>query len=186
MNQVFLLLSFYSLILAWVTSKVLPSIRNYGQYELFDNPNNNMFKIENETDLHCKVVQYIRRFYPDSIIIAGLGENQDTPQKRISSWRKGYAEGQPDMIVNNHKDFNVLCIEFKNPNNNDNITEAQKEMKKRYRNEGYKFIISNDYEGIVRILNEYMNGLRIPCRLCRKQFISNSTLQFHIQKFHPT
>lgn len=131
-------------------------------------------------------MQYIRGFYPDSIIIAGLGENQDTSQKRISSWRKGYAERQPDMIVNNHKDFNVLCIEFKNPNNNDNITEAQKEMKKRYRNEGYKFIISNDYEGIVRILNEYMNGLRIPCRLCRKQFISNSTLQFHIQKFHPT
>ena len=39
----------------WVTSQVLPSIRKYGQYNLFDNPNNNMFKIENETDLHCKV-----------------------------------------------------------------------------------------------------------------------------------
>lgn len=141
-----------------------------------------MFKIEKETDLHCKVVQYTRRFYPESIIIAGLGENQDTPQKRISSWRKGYAEGQPDMIVHSHKDFKGLCIEFKNPNNNYKITEAQKEMKKRYRNEGYKFIISNDYDGIVCIVNEHMNGLRIPCRLCRKQFISNNSLQSHIQK----
>ena len=29
-----------------------------------------MFKIENETDLHCKVVQYIRRFYSKAIIVA--------------------------------------------------------------------------------------------------------------------
>ena len=58
----------------WVFSQVLPSIRKYWQYKLFHNPNNNMFRIENETDLHCKVVQYIRRFYPDAIIIAVLGE----------------------------------------------------------------------------------------------------------------
>ena len=60
---------------------MLPSIRKYGQYKLFDNPNNNMFKIENETDLDYKVVQYIRQFYPEAIIIAGLGENQDTATK---------------------------------------------------------------------------------------------------------
>ena len=65
----------------WVTSQVLPSKRKYGQFKLFDNPNNNMFEIENETDLHCKVVQYIRRFYPDTIVVAGLGEYQDTPGK---------------------------------------------------------------------------------------------------------
>ena len=54
-----------------------------------------MFKIENETDLHFKVVQYIRHFYSDAIIIDGLGENQDTAAKRIaitiksaeSNWR---------------------------------------------------------------------------------------------------
>lgn len=47
-----------------------------------------MFKIENETDLHCKVVQYIRGFYPETIMTAGLGENQDTATKRINSWKK--------------------------------------------------------------------------------------------------
>ena len=40
----------------WVFSTVLPSIRKYGLYKLFDNPKNKMFKIENETDLHCKSV----------------------------------------------------------------------------------------------------------------------------------
>ena len=31
---------------------------------------------------------YIRRFYPEAIMIAELGENQDTPTKRINSWNK--------------------------------------------------------------------------------------------------
>ena len=113
---------FYSLLLSsklktaikfkhWVTSKVLPSIRKYGQYKLFDNPNNEMFKIENETDLHGKVVDYVRRFYPEAIIVAGLGDLQDTPSKRIDSWKKGCTKGQPDlMIINYRKDFSGCCI----------------------------------------------------------------------------
>ena len=94
MNQVFMLLyllqnSKQQKNLRLGLSKVLPSIRKYGQYKLFDNSDNNMFKIENETDLHYKVVQYISRFYPEAIIVAGRGENQDTSQKRINSWKKG-------------------------------------------------------------------------------------------------
>jgi len=59
-----------------------------------------MFKIiANETDLHYKVVQYIRRFHSNAILVAGLGENQDTPAKRIDSWRKGYTKGQPDIMA---------------------------------------------------------------------------------------
>ena len=47
-----------------------------------------MIMIGNETDLHYKVVDMIRRFYPDSILAAGLGENQDTEDKRLDSYRK--------------------------------------------------------------------------------------------------
>ena len=83
----------------WVFSQVLPSIRKYGQYKLFDNPNNHMFKTENETDLHYKVVQYIRHFYPEAIIVPGLGELQDTPNKRIDAWKKGYLKGQGDLLI---------------------------------------------------------------------------------------
>lgn len=87
----------------WVFEKVLPSIRKYGQYKLFDNPNYKMFKIENETDLHCKVVEYIHRFYQEVIIVAGLGELQDTSSKRISSWKKGYMKGQPNNFYYDHE-----------------------------------------------------------------------------------
>ena len=121
---------FYSLVLSskletakkfkhWITSEVLPSIRKYGYYKLFESPNNKMFKIENEMDLHTKVVELIRNFYPDALLVPGLGENQDTSEKRINSWKKGYQRGQPDlMVLNNHRDFKGLCIEFKSPTNN--------------------------------------------------------------------
>ena len=110
----------------WVTSQVLPSIRKFGYYKLFDNPNNKMFNIANEMDLHCKVVQLMRNYYPDAIMVAGLGENQDTANKRIISWKKGYLRGQPDlMILNCHKDFHGLCIEFKSPTNKYQIFQSQ-------------------------------------------------------------
>ena len=102
----------------WVFNTVLPSIRKYGYFKKFDNPNNKMFKIENETDLHYKVVQLIRNYYPNSILVAGLGENQDTEEKRLDSYKKGYQRGQPDlMILDYHKYYKGLCIEFKSTKN---------------------------------------------------------------------
>lgn len=52
---------------------------------MFHTPKKLVFKIENENDLHCKVVNYIRRFYEKA-----LGGNQDTSEKRIDSHRQGY------------------------------------------------------------------------------------------------
>ncbi len=36
-------------------------------------------------DLHQKVVSYISKFYPDVLMNASIGENQDTSEKRITS-----------------------------------------------------------------------------------------------------
>ena len=131
------------------------------------------------------VVQYIRRFYPEAIMIAELGENQDTPTQRINSWKKGYMKGQPDIItMNNHKEFHDLCIEFKSPTYNYKICEAQLEMKKRYKQNGYRFLISNDYDDIIAYLNIHMWGVRIPCRYCSNQFWSKKTYKTHVKRFH--
>ena len=128
---------FYSLLLSskletakkfkrWITSEVLPSIRKFGQYKLFDSPWNKMIMISNEKELYYKVVNLIRNYYPDSIIVAGLGENQDTEEKRLDSYKKGYSRGQPDlMILDYHKDYKGLCIEFKSPTNIYEVTESQ-------------------------------------------------------------
>ena len=187
---------FYSLLLSskletakkfkhWVTSQVLPSIRKYGYYKMFDNPNNKMFKIENETDLHYKVVQLIRNYYPDSILVAGLGENQDTEDKRLDSYKKGYQRGQPDlMILDYHREYKGLCIEFKSPTNNYCVTESQMKMKEKYRDNDYAFILSNDYDKISKLIHKYMSGVRILCKYCPKAFCSKKTLNKHYKVIH--
>ena len=78
-----------------------------------------MIMIGNETDLHYKVVDLIRRYYPDTILVAGLGENQDTEDKRLDSYKKKDMRGQPDLIVlDYYKDYKGHCVEFKSPTNN--------------------------------------------------------------------
>ena len=143
---------FYSLVLSsklktakkfkrWITTEVLPSNRKYGQYKLFDSPWNKMIMISNERDLHYKVVQLIRNYYPDSILVAGLGENQDTEDKRLDSYKKGYQRGTPDlMVLNYHNYYKGLCIEFKSPTNNYNISEDQLKMKEKYRANDYAYL----------------------------------------------
>ena len=187
---------FYSLVLSsklenakkfkkWVTSQVLPSIRKYGYYKLFDNPSNKMFKIENEMDLHSKVVELIRNSYPDSLMVPGLGENQDTSEKRINSWKNGYQRGQPDlMILNYHKDYRGLCIEFKSPTNNYEVSESQLKMKEKYCKNNYAFILSNDYDKISKLIHKYFAGVRIPCEYCTKAFRNKKTLNSHYKVFH--
>ena len=187
---------FYSLVLSskletakkfkrWITSEVLPSIRKYGQYKLFDSPWNKMIMISNERDLHYKVVQLIRNYYPDSILVAGLGENQDTEDKRLDSYKKGYQRGTPDlMILNYHKDYRGLCIEFKSPTNNYEVSESQLQMKDQYCKNNYAFILSNDYDKISKLIHKYFAGVRIPCEYCTKSFRKTKTLNTHYRIFH--
>ena len=142
---------FYSLLLSskletakkfknWVTTEVLPAIRKHSQYKMFDSPWNKMIMISNERELHFKVVQLIRNYYPDALLVAGLGENQDIEDKRLDSYKKGYSRGQPDlMILNYHKDYKGLCIEFKSPTNNYEVSESQLKMKDKYKKNNYAF-----------------------------------------------
>ena len=145
---------FYSLLLSsklpsaklfkhWVTSKVLPSIRKKGYYS------NMTFK--SEYDLHVKVVDFIRNKYPDALMIAGLGENQKNGITRTISWKKGYTSGQADlMIVNPTSKYNSLCLEFKNPtDNNIKLSDKQQEMKELYEKNKCKYLFSNNYDDII-------------------------------------
>ena len=169
----------------WITSEVLPSIRKYGQYKLFDSPWDKMIMISNEKELHYKVVNLIRNYYPDSLLVAGLGENQDTEEKRLDSYKKGYQRGQPDlMILDYHINYKGLCIEFKSPTNNYEVSESQLKMKAQYKKNDYAFILSNDYDKISKLIHKYMAGVRIPCEYCPKAFCSKKTLSSHYKIFH--
>lgn len=77
-----------------------------------------------------------------------------------------------------------MCIEFKSRTNNYKISEAQLEIKKRYKQNGYRILISNDYDEIIAFLNKHMWGVRIPCRYCANQYLSKNTCKAHLQSFH--
>ena len=176
----------------WVTSEVLPSIRKTGRYDYcmnhkYDYCMNHMltFKIENETDLHVKVVSFLKKRYPHSLFTVTLGENQDTVHKRIDSFKKGYLLGSPDLIINNlHKHYTGFCIEFKNPNGKGILSPDQSMILLQYQNNGFKILVSNDYDQIIEQIIEYFRDVRIKCSYCPKRFIRPQSLRKHIEFFH--
>ena len=172
----------------WVTSQVIPSIRKTGRYDYCINHNYNntlTFKIENETDLHVKVVSFLKKRYPHSLFTVTLGENQDTVHKRIDSFKKGYLRGSPDLIINNlHKHYTGFAIEFKNPNGKGILSYDQSKMLRQYQNNGFKILVSNDYDQIIEQIIEYFRDVRIKCSYCPRRFIRPQSLRNHIEFFH--
>ena len=172
----------------WVTKDVLPTIRKIGRYDYcIDHKYNNTltFKIENETDLHVKVVFFLKKRYPHSLFTVMLGENQDTTFKRIDSFKKGYLHGSPDLIINNlHKRYTAFAVEFKSPNGRGVLSPDQSMMLRQYRYNGFKILVSNDYDHIIEQIIEYFRDVRILCSYCPRGFISPQSLNNHIKSFH--
>jgi hypothetical protein len=115
----------------------------------------------NEFDLHAKVIDFVRRFHPEANIVAGLGENQDSEEKRIKSWQMGYTRGQCDiLLLNRHKKWTGMAIELKSPTGFGVVSPDQQKFLVRLEKEGYKTLISNDYDEVVVQIMEYFRGLQ--------------------------
>ena len=187
----------------WVCSEVLPSIRKRGSYtepppppppaitpvvQNADYKTNRSFSMQSENDLHAKVVDYVRRFYPHAKMLAGLGEFQKTSALRIEGWQKGYQKGTADlMIVNNHLEYRGFCLEFKNPRGTGSLAESQDTWLNDLRINGYKVMVSNDYDAICREIETYFQKVRLACPHCVSKpnyFKTQATMQQHIVAFH--
>ena len=146
----------------WVTKKVLPLVRKRIYQKQFNDRNNNMILIENENDLHCKIVSFIRKKYEDALMIAGLGENQISSNMRIKSYNKGYMSGQCDlMLMNPTKEYNALCLEFKSPTGVYQVTDKQKSMKQMYEKNKCKYIMSNCFEDLIYEITKHMEESKL-------------------------
>ena len=140
------------------------------------------FKIENELGLHIKVVSFLKKRYPNSIFTATIGENQDTSKKRIVSHKKGYLRGFSDLIINNlYKHYIAFC---KNPKGIGVLSYDQSKMLRQYENNGFKTLVSNNYDHIIEQLIEYFRDVRIKCSYCPRKFISSWSIKNHIKSFH--
>ena len=148
---------------------------------------NTQTQLINETDLHKKVVAFIRRFHPDVILIPGLGEYQTNTTIRTSCYNKGYTGGQPDiLIINSHRYYQGLALEFKTPTGKGVISTKQNEYLKKLEISGYKCIISNDYDEIIVELLKYFNDIIYPCRFCdnKRGYKTIDKLNKHYVYFH--
>ena len=171
----------------WIVEDVIPSIRKTGKYILYEQPIllDKQISLLNERDLHFKVIDYVRKYYPHALLYAGLGELQDTSQKRIYAKCAGYIAGQSDIIINNlHKTYNGLTIELKTPNGKGVVHEKQHAFMKMSNINGHKVVLSNDYDEILTEIINYMRDTRILCVYCNRKFKSVETLTNHHKFFH--
>ena len=164
----------------WVFRELLPSIRKTGSYELPEPKSlcGKQLKLLNETDLHYAVVRYIRKYHPNALIIAGLGEYQDTVQRRSDAYRKGYIGGQPDIIITNPMNgYTGFAIELKTPKGTGEIRSNQVVWLKVLNEQGRRTMISNDYTDIVLKIDEYF---RVDQTVKDKKEITNLKRQCNI------
>ena len=148
---------------------------------------NTQIQVMNETDLHKKVVEYIRRFEPHVIIIPGLGEYQTSTSLRSSCYHKGYLGGQPDLlIINPHRRYQGLALEFKSPTGKGIVSDKQTSYLTKLDQSGYRCLVSNDYDEITVELAKYCRGIVFPCRFCtqKKYYKSIFKLDRHYRTYH--
>lgn len=173
----------------WCYGDVVPSIMRTGKYELkpVTIRSDHRLSINTEFDLQAKVIEFLRanqEKYHLKIVVP-LGELQDTPDKRIKSRMLGYEPGQPDIIVNNPSKHHCgLIIELKNPAGSGELSPMQKAVIARYREDGYRVIVSNDGFAICAKLGVWFEHLRLQCRFCKLKFRTQRTREIHYKVIH--
>ena len=151
---------------------------------------NNIIELRTEKDIHYKVVDCIRKYFPRMQIIAGLGELQDTTMKRCDAYRKGYVGGQPDVIILNQTDqWSGFAIELKSPSGMWTLSNKQETYLENLEAIRYKTLISNNYDEIlIELTNYYRDMLKDPrhlCPHCNKVFKFQKALNKHLRTKHP-
>ena len=114
-----------------------------------------------------------------------LGENQINSNMRLRSYNLGYQKGSPDLIIQNlHKSYSGFAIEFKSPQGYGNLSEYQNVMLQEYTNNGFKVLLNNDYDKILKEIIHYFDDIRILCSHCFRKFKSSKTLKNHTNYIH--
>jgi hypothetical protein len=116
--------------------------------------------LTNEDQLHKKVIDFIKTYFPEAIIVSGC-VNQTTDQLRLTSYMKGYIAGQPDiLILNDHPFCRGLAIELKSPTGLGKESKKQIDYMKKLEKNLWSCIISNNYDDILIRIVRYFDDIR--------------------------
>ena len=122
---------------------------------------NNVININNEKELHYKVIDFIKKYIKEAIIVPGLGELQFNSNLRTDSYLKGYQGGQPDiLLLNYHTKYKGLAIELKTPTGRGIVSKNQENELKQLDHNGFMTLVSCDYDEIITTIIKYSLGIR--------------------------
>lgn len=133
-----------------------------------------------------------------------LAELQDTEEKRLEAYKKGYNGGLPDLIVFgkqqpsncNHRG---IYLELKSPVGNGILSNNQQIQIQEFDKNGFHIIVSNDYNHIIKELTLFNKQVddyikekdegyclvkKYKCSHCSHKYSYKSGLNKHIAKKH--
>lgn len=170
----------------WVIETLSPScaVPAHPKYLLPGRLMNHQKVILDETQLHCSIVRWFREKYPGTVIIAGLGENQDTEEKRLDSHAKGYTKGQPDIMIPVKTPTRAgFAVELKHPGKATAVaTEHQLQVLKSLKDQGWETMLSSSYDDVCAALTAHMAQRTYPCPCCGNEYTLASTVERHMKR----
>jgi hypothetical protein len=116
-----------------------------------------MLPPKDETELHVRVVDYIRVWCVGAVLVAGLGELQRTRAIREMAYKKGYTRGQSDLILLNQTSrFGGLAIELKHPNGGGKLRPSQSAFLSALTSQGFDTLVSCSYDEVIAKVVQHM------------------------------
>ena len=132
-----------------------------------------IININTEKELHYKVIDFIKKYIKEAIIVPGLGEHQINSNLRSDAYYKGYTGGQPDiLLLNYHTKYKGLAIEFKTPTGRGIVSKNQENYLKQLEHNGFMTLVSCDYDEILTTIVKYSMGIRYTINKIKRKFRS--------------
>lgn len=111
-----------------------------------------------EDNMQHSVMQYIKTKYPDVFAIHVPNEGKRTPFERFKFKHLGGVSGVPDILIfANRGNLSGLAIELKAGSNKP--TENQFKCLKSLENANWRAFWSNDYDEVLREIDNYMENV---------------------------
>ena len=108
-----------------------------------------------EHTMQVKVVQYVRTFFPEVLILAIPNGAGTTARNRLMLYAEGLLAGVPDLFIPEaRKGFHGLWIEMKTEDGVE--SEAQKRIRKNLENNNYLCYVARSEQTAINIIEAYL------------------------------
>lgn len=108
-----------------------------------------------EHTLQVKVVQYVRTFYPEVMILSIPNGSGTTARNRLALYAEGLLPGVPDLFIPEaRKGFHGLWIEMKTDNGVE--SKAQKAVRNNLERNGYLCYVARSEQTAINIIEAYL------------------------------